>query len=277
MPDFGVIIPVFRGAAVLHRSVDSLTGQRLAGTVAVHVVIAVNDDDPRSWAAAESAVASLELAGHGARAVESTAGRAAAFGAAERVLPPGARLYLDQDAALSPGAVVGLAEILTPGTGVHFAAPRLRLAPGVSRWTRLYHEGWQAAPYAQTAPATMGAYAVSEEGRRRWQTFPQIHSDDKWVRLHFAPSERAIVDGESYEVVPPQGWAELVRARRRYNRGNAELRRVELGTIPSEEHRYAGLARALLGRPQTWPAAGALTAVVVAARLGGDRARASDV
>ena len=189
----------------------------------LHVVVAVNDgradtlDEARRWADV------LGGAKTTCTLLQTAPGRARAIYAAERLLPAGPRLYLDQDAVLSPGAVAALAARLAAGTGIHFAAPRPRAAPGAGRVAHAYYGVWTELPYVRSSPVTMGAYAVSAAGRDRWGEFPALRSDDKFARLQFAAHERAVVDA-TYEVVVPRGARALVRARRGYTQGNRELR-----------------------------------------------------
>ncbi|MDI6098835.1 hypothetical protein QLQ12_09510 [Actinoplanes sp. NEAU-A12] len=234
----------------------------------VHVVVAVNDTRADSYDRAVDLAPALRAGGVTCTVIRTPPGRSAALRAGDRLLPPGPRLYLDQDAALSPGAVATLLAALAPGTGVHFAAPVLRLAPARSAVTRAYYRIWRELPYVRRSPATFGAYAVSAEGRSRWDELPDMHSDDKWVRWHFAPDERLVVPAEWYEVVAPDGLADLVRARRRYRRGNREL--VGLAAqppYPDDHIRYRGIVRSLLADPAAWPSAAVFLAVHSASGL----------
>lgn len=260
MGSVGVVIPTHRGSVLLDRSMRSLARQTL--TRDLHVVVAVNDGRADSYDRAVDLAPALRDVGIVCTVIRTPAGRSAALRAADRLLPPGARLYLDQDAALSPRAVATLLAVLAPGTGVHFAVPGLRLAPAQSAVTRAYFRIWRELPYIRRSPATCGAYAVSAEGRSRWDELPDLHSDDKWVRWHFAPHERLVVPAEWYEVVAPDGLADLLRARRRYQRGNREL--VGLAAQPpySDDHiRHHGIVRSLLAKPAAWPAAAVFLAV----------------
>jgi hypothetical protein len=45
-----------------------------------------------------------------------------------------------------------------------------------------------------------GCYAVSSEGRRRWTMFPDLISDDKFVRLYFSEREQRVIDSTWFHV-----------------------------------------------------------------------------
>ena len=257
---FGVAIPTHRGSILLARSMLSLAAQRFDGDL--HVVVAVNDDRAGSLRTAQRLAPTLHRAGAACTVIHTAPGRPAALRAADRYLPRAPRLYLDQDALLSRDAIARLASTLAPGTGVHFAVPRLRLTGCRSAVARAYYRAWRDLPYVRHSPVTRGAYAVSAEGRERWDELPTVHSDDKWVRWHFAPHERAVLDTASYEVVPPDGVRELLRARRRHHRGNRELAAMAAGLRhPDHASRYRGALRSLLGRPGRWPQSAVLVAV----------------
>ncbi|WP_253841712.1 sugar nucleotide-binding protein [Actinokineospora globicatena] len=245
-PAFGVVIPVYRGADVLHRAIHSLAAQDFTGDL--HVALTVNDGDPRTLRAAHRLAPVLREAGARCVVLTSPPGRVPAINAAEAVLPEGARLYLDQDAVLSPDSLTALARALAPVTGLHFAVPAVRIAATDSVVSRAYYRTWRSLPYVRQSPATMGAYAVSAQGRTRWDTYAPVRSDDKWVRWHFAPHERTVVTTATYEVIVPRGPRELVRARRRYQRGNEELTHLSLAHGDGA-NRHRGVAATLLRRP----------------------------
>jgi dTDP-4-dehydrorhamnose reductase len=256
-PRFSVIVPVYHGAGTLGRSLNALANQRFDdcnGLCAsdVELLLALNDGRKDSEGAAEAHVASLRARNFRVRLLRTPPTRRAAIAAAEQVSAVGThRLYLDQDARLSPRALSAIFAAFTPGTGIHFAAPRGLFDPSPSLLVRAFCRYWRSLPYSDASPVTMGAYAVSAEGRQRWDSLPYLASDDKFVRMLFSPEERKLLASESYHVMAPPGWGDLVRARRRYLRGNRELARAThlapLDPIP----RYRGVLRPLL-RPSTW-------------------------
>lgn len=255
MPPFTVVIPAYKPGPALLRSMLSLAAQDFAGDL--HVVVAVNDGSAETWLVADALAHTIRSARRRCEVVHTSPGRPAALAGAEGLLPEGPRLYLDQDAELSTGAVTQLAARLVPETGYHFAALHLRPPESDSWCTRAYYRAWCEIPYVRQSPATIGAYAVSALGRKRWGQFPNLHSDDKFVRTRFRPVERTLVETESYSVLPPEGLRELVSARQRYNRGNREVPRRDGFDVS----RKAGLARTIVRHPRSWPGFGVLVAV----------------
>jgi hypothetical protein len=88
--------------------------------------------------------------------------------------------------------------------------------------TRVYARLWQRLPFARSVAPGYGLYAVNTAGRARWADFPRIISDDTFVRLQFTPDERVQVP-DTYQWPMVEGFAALVRVRRRQDRGVAEL------------------------------------------------------
>ena len=73
--------------------------------------------------------------------------------------------------------------------------------------------------------------------------FPDIISDDTFVRLQFAPAERVRLD-QTYQWPLVEGLARLVRVRRRQNKGVAEV--AERFPGPDREEQCAWLLQAAL-------------------------------
>ncbi|MEM7230606.1 MAG: glycosyl transferase, partial [Planctomycetota bacterium] len=65
-------------------------------------------------------------------------------------------------------------------------------------------------------------FAVNAAGRARWGNFPDIISDDTYVRLHFNPTERRLVQA-NYEWPLVEGIHALIHVRGRQDRGVREI------------------------------------------------------
>jgi glycosyltransferase involved in cell wall biosynthesis len=249
----GVVIPVRNGHRTIGSVLRALARQQTDCTLHVVVVVDGSRDDTRSIA--EQHARQLRKRGHVCEILTAPAGRAHAIRAGEAQLGPGLRLYVDCDAVLSENAVSELTRALAPGSGVHFASPRLIIRRSSSLLTRAYFRTWSQLPYVQNSPVTYGVYAVSAEGRARWAEFPLIHSDDKFARLHFEPEERRVVAKAAYEITPPDGLRRLVLTRRRYLAGNRELERAFPRLVEADLCRHAGALRSLTRTPPVWPSA----------------------
>lgn len=131
------------------------------------------------------------------------------------------RIYLDADVVVSPDVLPELVDVLATDQARYGAAtPRI---PAPESWvTARYARFWQRLPFARSNAAGFGLFAVNAAGRARWGRFPDIISDDTFVRLQFAPRERVQV-GATYDWPMAEGLARLVRVRRRQDQGIAQL------------------------------------------------------
>ena len=136
----------------------------------------------------------------------------------------GMRLYLDADVRVSPSLVRQLVEVLSATTDARYASGTPRVSPAKSWVTRAYARFWQQLPFARSEAPGFGAFAVNAAGRARWGRFPDIISDDTYVRLLFAPHERVGV-AAGYDWPMVEGFQRLVKVRRRQDEGVREIAR----------------------------------------------------
>jgi len=131
------------------------------------------------------------------------------------------RAYLDADVTVSAPLMAELTAALTPATPL-YATGTARIPRPASAVTRAYARFWQRLPFAQSPAPGYGLFATNAMGRARWAEFPAIISDDTFVRLHFAASER-IQTSAPYDWPMIEGFAALTRVRRRQDAGVKEI------------------------------------------------------
>lgn len=149
-------------------------------------------------------------------------GKLGALNAGDHVARAPIRIYLDADVEVSDRLISQIYETLdTPEP--RYASGTLKLAPPQSWATRAYARIYAQVPFMKYGVPGAGLFAVNAAGRMRWGTFPNIISDDTFVRLSFRPEERVAVPAPySWPLV--EGWRNLVRVRRRQNAGVDEIR-----------------------------------------------------
>ena len=69
----------------------------------------------------------------------------------------------------------------------------------------------------------VGVYALSEEGRGRFEEFPDVIADDGYVRMLFSSSERVHVDDAPVRVYAPARVSDLMRIKTRSRLGRYQL------------------------------------------------------
>jgi hypothetical protein len=255
-----VVVPAHDEAAVIGRCLEALLSDAEPGELEVVVVC------------------------NGCR--DATAERARAFGARVRVLEtPRAsksealnagdaaasafpRIYLDADVELATASARALAAALA-GPEARVAAPRPEVRLEGASWpVRAFYAVWTRTPYYREGGIGAGAYALSAAGRRRFERFPDLISDDGFVRALFAREERCQVAAPSV-VRPPRRLRGLVRAKTRSRLGVYELARrfPELARRDRTEKSYAAAALGLAREAALWPCLPVYLAVNGLARL----------
>ena len=208
-----VVIPAHNEAAVLGRLLHRLgvagEGNRL------QVVVACNGCTDGTAEIARAA---------GATVVEvDTPSKIAALNAGDRAAVAFPRLYIDADVEVSSTTIRDLiAALALPG--VLCAAPRfnVRLA-GCSWIVRAYYAIWTRLPHLKEGYVGSGIYALTATGRARFDAFPDVIADDKYVRDTFARAERLVVETEPFVISAPRTISALFRRRIRIDLGNLEL------------------------------------------------------
>lgn len=219
---FTIIIPASNESAWIGPCLDALLAQTPeAGPMAV--ILSANACKDDTVPQAQSLASAFAARGSRLTVIDSEIpGKPAALNRADALAPPGPRAYLDADVTCAPGMIAALrAALATPAP--RYATGRLTLAPARSAVTRRYGRLWMDLPFHRQGAPGAGLFAVNPAGRARWKAFPDLISDDSFVRLHFTPAERVEVP-EPYLWPLPEGFANLARVRRRQDAGMAELR-----------------------------------------------------
>ena len=79
-------------------------------------------------------------------------------------------------------------------SGLLAVAPQMKMEYGGASWlVRAYYDVWQQLPYVKEGLIGVGVYALSREGRLRFDKFPTVIADDRYVRALFDEHERSVV------------------------------------------------------------------------------------
>lgn len=159
----------------------------------------------------------------------------------------GPRVWLDADVICEP-ALLGQIRAALDRPEPAWATGRLSVMPARSWVTRAYGALWTRLPFVTGGAVGAGFFAVNPAGRARWGAFPPIISDDTYVRLLFAPSERHEVAARFHWPLV-EGWSNLVRVRRRQDAGVAELARLYPQLMANEAKGRARPLRLLCAAP----------------------------
>ena len=149
-------------------------------------------------------------------------GKMGALNAGDATAMHGTRIYVDADVVVSTPLIAQLAQVLDTAE-VRYASGSPVVQASGSAFTRAYAKFWAGLPFCTHGVPGFGVFAVNHAARSRWTKFPDIISDDTFVRLNFTPSERLRVPA-TYSWPMIEGMRPLIKVRRRQDIGVAEVR-----------------------------------------------------
>ncbi|WP_426594489.1 glycosyltransferase [Cellulomonas sp. McL0617] len=249
-----VVIAAYNEAAVIGRNLDLLLEKSTPGELDVIVVANGCTDDTVERASARGVLV----------IDRPTPGKAAALDAGDALAKGYPRVYLDADIAVTTDSVRAVAAALAGlptngGTKPLAAAPCRRLVlTGRPLAVRCYFAIQSRLPAARTGLYGRGMIALSDEGRARFDRFPEILADDLFLDSLFSAGERIIVTSVHTDVETPRHTTDLLRRLTRVRRGNAALRRrattdASVGQVRSSQP-FSWFFDVVLRRPWLAPA-----------------------
>lgn len=195
-------------------------------------------------------------------------GKLGALNAGDAAATGPVRVYLDADVTLSPPLLAQLARALSPDRPLYASGTVEIAAKGAV--SRAYARFWRRVPFMVNGTPGCGLFAVNAKGRARWTSFPDIISDDIFVRLCFAPEERLKVPAP-YRWPIAEGLPALIRVRRRQDAGVQQIER-DHATLLKNDDKPPFPARSKLALALRDPLAFATyTAVAMAVKLSPQR------
>jgi glycosyltransferase involved in cell wall biosynthesis len=233
MTRVSVLLPAHDESAYLPGCLDALLGSRIDGLEPEVIVIANGCRDDTADIARNYG-AQAQASGWRLQVIERVEGdKLKALNAGEAEAKGDALIYLDADVRVSPELIAQLAGALS-GDRPAFAGGTPRVVSGASRVTHRYGAFWQTVPFLRDGVPGFGIFAMNRAGRARWDAWPDIISDDTFARLNFRPDERKRVPA-TYDWPMVEGFAPLVRVRRRQDAGVAEIGRLFPQLLENED------------------------------------------
>lgn len=169
-------------------------------------------------------------------------GKLNALNVGDRKATGSIRVYVDADVIVSPGLLGQLCAALDRSDPA-YASGRPTVPRHPNWFTRAYVRLWLRVPFMTECVPGCGVFAVNAAGRARWGAFPDIISDDTFVRLSFAPEERISVPAP-YSFPMCDGFSKLVRVRRRQNVGVEQVAQLYPELTRNDDKPRVGLGRA---------------------------------
>lgn len=162
------------------------------------------------------------------------------------------RIYQDADVVLTLEAVRQVASVLQQGQFLA-AAPTMQMETLHASWAvRSYYDVWQKLPYVREGMIGTGVYALSQKGRSRFDSFPQIIADDGYVRALFTKHERVSVNSAHVLVRSPTTLEGLLKIKTRSRMGRQELKEKFPELLLNEEKKYGNALIMLILKVHCW-------------------------
>lgn len=269
--DLSVIIPAHNEEAVIESCLQSLQTDLPQG--GIEVIVVCNGCSDRTADLSRAASGPITV-------VESdVASKHQALNLGDELASGRHRAYLDADTVLSPGALRAIVELLDM-PGIQAASPEVAFDVTNCSWAaRQFHRIWAQSPYF-TERTTLGAgfYALSEEGRARFERFPEAVGDDFFIASTIAERHRATARGATFTPLLPTTLRQMMNVHIRHYGAHVELtdqfaaagREAELAP-PDRNYRWLLPS---LKSPQNWPGIALFVMVKIGARpLGKRKAR----
>ena len=251
MPGLSVIIPANDEAETIGACLSAVLASDLPDDADVQVIVAANGCTDDTAARAGAFAPKAAARGWALEVLDLPLGsKPGALNAADARATGPVRVYLDADVIVSAGLLAQIGRALATDAP-RWASGTVRIPRAQSRLTRAYARTYRRVPFMTQGVPGCGLFAVNTAGRARWGEFPRIIADDTFVRLQFAPQERIGVPAP-YDWPLVEGWANLVKVRRRQDAGVAEIAARFPELLPRDDKPAlgaAGMARLALSDP----------------------------
>jgi glycosyltransferase involved in cell wall biosynthesis len=210
-----VIVPAHNEETVIRRCLLALTEPAAPGEM--EIVVVCNGCSDRTAQVARGFGASVTV-------IETpVASKVHALNLGDEAARSFPRFYIDADVVLPLAALRQLAAVLSDRETLA-VAPRFRMDSGAASWfVRAFYAVNDLMPSSREGIGGSGVYGLSEQGRARFDRFPELTADDGFVRLQFSPSQRVTVEDCFSSVTAPRTLWELIRIKTRSHYGNMEL------------------------------------------------------
>lgn len=244
-PRASIIIPAHNESAVIARCLRTLS----AGADACEFEIIVVCNGCRD----DTAVRARDAAPEAHVIVSKIASKTHALNLGDDAATVYPRIYLDADLAVSAQDLRELLQPIEKGEAMAAAGRMVIDDSASSYFVRAFYRVWRLNPYLDHGKFG-GLFALSAVGHARLGRFPNVTSDDEYVRRLFTRRERARVEACQFTARAPLRLADLIKIRQRGLRGTNELARQGYKIDePTGANSLLHILRRVAVRPRLWP------------------------
>ena len=239
-----VIIPAHNEAAVIRRTLDSLVEEFPFTDWEVIVVCNGCSDKTAQIVSEYKCVKLIET---------PTASKIHALNLGDADARGMIRVYVDADVSITPGDLRLLVERLEHSELLAVSPSFKMHLENCSWFVRAYYRVWMMMPFIRQGFMGAGVYALSEQGRSRFENFPDVISDDGFVRGNFSLAECGRVEEAFSEVWAPRTISGLIKIKTRSRLGSYQLLNMFSSMRSEHVKSKSDIFRRFVGHPQFWP------------------------
>ena len=233
-----IIVPAHNEASVIQACLDSIISQAGVDKIIVacngctdNTVNIVQDNYP--------SIQCLDIV---------TPSKTNALNEAEKHIVSFPVYYLDADTRISDGAITAITKHLA-NNKILLAAPTPIIDTSASSWlVKQYYKIWLKLPYISDGVIGTCSFIMSEEGRKRFEVFPDIINDDGFVRCCFESHERENIAGAKIYIKAPKTLYSLIKIKTRARLGNMQLDASNLCARPKQANYSNTMKEKLLSK-----------------------------
>ena len=237
MRSFSVVIPAYNEAAVIGRCIERLFEQQELDELEIVVVPnGCHDDTAEIARGFGDRVTVIEL---------EKGSKIDALNAGDKACTVFPRVYLDADIELSVDCLARCHDALKGECMAVSPTPHF-VTKDSGFLIQSFYKAWMRTPYHSDGHMLgTGFYAMSEEGRDRFEWFPPIIADDGYAHQLFTRDERRTLTDCTFNVFAPKTIKGLIAIKTRSRLGSLEL--TAKGYVPREEQREGTTPGSMLG------------------------------
>jgi glycosyltransferase involved in cell wall biosynthesis len=174
--------------------------------------------------------------------------------------------YIDADTTLSQDAISNIVKTLE-ASPILLAAPTPIIDTSKSSWlVKQYYTIWTNLPYVKEGVIATCSYIITEEGRKRFDRFPDVISDDGYVRSQFRNSEISNISGAEIHIRAPKDIYSLIKIKTRARLGIMQLLKTHQYPVREAKHYGSAITRKLLSKDLVSAAIYILIALIIRIR-----------
>ncbi|WP_295799664.1 glycosyltransferase [uncultured Microbulbifer sp.] len=162
------------------------------------------------------------------------AGKARAINEAEAQGLGFPRIYVDADVYINQEALLALIDACRKSTDPVVVAPQGVLRNGDSDFfVKYYYRAWKKTRFFTEYGYGAGVYGLNRAARQSFSKFPDLISDDGYIRAIFGYSNIAVCEQAHSEVWVPGNFRDLLRIKTRSKLGKLQLAKRQECTVPA--------------------------------------------